>query len=178
MPLRKATKNKFKQIFPIIPNDGIEIKNLFSCITMEFLPFLHRFHPGRFPSLIHLRSKFESINHLTTCSSFSLNSNTTCLNYFSNVNLKPFTVTVSLMRTPTIAIIKSTIGRLVQTIVLGRCCYPIIRDYSGISNTNRILKAICKNRFVVMIEFTFNETTREYWVLSITQIFHSNSKVK
>ena len=118
------------------------------------------------------------MNRLATCSSFSLDSNTTCLNYFSNVNLKPFTVTVSLMRTPTSAIIKSTLGRLVQTVVLGRCCYPIIRNYSGISNTNRILKAICKNRFVVMIEFTFNETTREYWVLSITQIFHSNSKVK
>ena len=154
-----------------------EIKNFFSCITMEFLPFLHHFHPGRFPSLIHSWIRqCESFNPLVTCS-FSLDSNPACLNYFSDVNLKPFTVTVSLTRTPSTAsvTVETTMDRLVQTVVTGRWCYPIIRDYSGISNTNRIHKAICKNGFVVMIEFKFNQKTREYWMLSF---LYSNCKVK
>ena len=79
----------------------------------------------------------------------SLSGETTCLNCFSDVNLKPFSVTFSHKWTPTVAslIVEATISRLGGRIVYGWCCHLTIKDDIGSSNTYRIAKAICKNWF-------------------------------
>ena len=79
----------------------------------------------------------------------SLSGETTCLNCFSDVNLKPFSVTFSLKWTPTVAsfIIEATISRPGRRPISGWCCHLTIKDDTGSCNTNRITKAICKNWF-------------------------------
>ena len=79
----------------------------------------------------------------------SLSGETTCLNCFSDVDLKPFSVTFSLKWTPTVAslIVEATIIRPGRRPISGWCSHLTIKDDTGSCNTNRITKAICKNWF-------------------------------